>query len=237
MENDELARLLGYLPDGTPIWQQVGFAPDDEDEGDEDDEGQDDDTDEGDDDEDEWTPPSREEWERQQRQLARARKEAAKRRKALKARQDDDEDELDDDEDDDKGSGKGTDRKELKRLLARAEARAEAKWKDATVRKVAKSALAEAGFVGDVSPRILGWLDLDAIEVDEEGEIVGLEEQIEELKEDMPQLFKRSSRNGSGSGRTTSTKTTGRRSLDGGNKKAAKKEPTFAEQLAARLGK
>ncbi|HLS45795.1 MAG TPA: phage scaffolding protein [Ornithinicoccus sp.] len=234
MENEELARLLGHLPDGTPIWHQIGFAPDDDDEGGEDDEGQDDDTDE--DDEDEWTPPSREEWERQQRQLARARKEAAKRRKALKARQDDDEDELDDDEDDDKGSGKPADRRELKRLLARAEARVEAKYKPALVKQAAKSALVEAGFAGEVTSRTMRMLDLDDLEVDDEGEIIGLDEAIEELKEDMPQLFKRS-RNGSGSSSRTSAKTTGRRSLDGGNKRTAKKEPTFAEKLAAQLGK
>lgn len=234
MQNEELARLLGHLPDGTPIWQQIGFAPDD-DEGDEDDEGQEGDEDEGDE-EDDWTPPSREEWERQQRQLARARKEAAKRRKALKARQDGDEGELDDDEDDDKGSGKGTDRRELKRLLARAEARVEAKYKPALVKQAAKSALVEAGFAGEVTSRTMRMLDLDDLEVDDEGEIIGLDEAIEELKEDMPQLFKRS-RNGSGSSSRTSAKTTGRKSLDGGNKRTAKKEPTFAEKLAAQLGK
>lgn len=225
-ENEELVRLLGHLPDGTPIWQQVGFAPEDEDDEQDGDEDQDDDGE----DEDEWTPPSREEYEALQRKLARANKEAAKRRKALKARQADDEDDLDDAEDDEDGSGKRSDRKELKRLLARAEARVEARYKPALVKQAAKSALVDAGFSGEITNRTMGLLDLDSLEVDEDGEVVGLDEAIEELKEDLPQLFKRSHR-----GTAKSSGSTGRKSLDGGVKKTAKKPQSHAEILAAQL--
>lgn len=184
----------------------------------------DDETGEGGESEDDWEPPTREEFEQLQRQLARARKEATKRRKRLaqmREGQDDDADEADEEP-------RTTDRRELKRLLADAEARVEARYKPALVKQAAKAALAQAGFAGEVTSRTMRMLDLDELEVDEDGEVAGLDEAIEELKEDMPQLFRKP--------RATGRPATGGRSLDAGNKKVAKKPESFADKLVAQFG-
>jgi hypothetical protein len=97
------------------------------------------------------------------------------------------------------------------------------------VKQAARSALVEAGFSGEVSARTMGLLNLDELDVDEDGEILGLDEAIEELKEDLPQLFKRS-RNTSG------TKGGTGRKLDGGNKREAKAAKSYLDLVSEQLG-
>lgn len=65
------------------------------------------------------------------------------------------------------------------------------RFKKALVRAAAHAAFTEAGFSGksDVAFRLL---DLADIEVDEDGEVVGLEDQVKQAKRDMPELFRRS---------------------------------------------
>lgn len=68
------------------------------------------------------------------------------------------------------------------------------KWKTATVRSAARSALSEAGLIGKPE-RLLKLLDLDDIDVefDDDGEvdIDGLDEQIADLKKEYPHLFRK----------------------------------------------
>lgn len=69
----------------------------------------------------------------------------------------------------------------------KAEARAE---NDTRIRKVAaRSELKAAGIPAEQVNRLVGMLDLDSLDVDDDGEVDGLDEAIDELKADWPQLF------------------------------------------------
>jgi len=79
-------------------------------------------------------------------------------------------------------------------------------------------------------------IDLDGIDVDDDGEITGLTEQIEELKTDWPEFFKRQravpSKSGGGSGQNG----TPAGNVDTADKKAPAPEPKgWAEQVAEKL--
>lgn len=61
---------------------------------------------------------------------------------------------------------------------------------DTRIRKTAaRSELKAAGIPAEQVNRLVGMLDLDSLDVDDEGEVDGLDEAIEELKADWPQLF------------------------------------------------
>lgn len=68
-----------------------------------------------------------------------------------------------------------------------ADAKAE-KYRGLVVKAHAKAALLEAGLTS-APDRFVRMLDLDAIEVDDDGNVDGLEEQIDDIKDDFPDLF------------------------------------------------
>lgn len=75
-----------------------------------------------------------------------------------------------------------------------AETAAAAKWKPTVVRTAARAAFAEAGLVagkgGDAAlKRAIRLLDLEDLDVDEDGNVDGLDEQIDEIKGEFPELF------------------------------------------------
>lgn len=72
--------------------------------------------------------------------------------------------------------------------VADATTASEKKWKPRIVTSAAKTALVEAGLVGSPD-RLLKMLDHDDIDVDEDGEVSGLDDQIADLKADYPELF------------------------------------------------
>ena len=55
----------------------------------------------------------------------------------------------------------------------------------------ARSAFLTAGFQGEVSERFIKLIDRDALDIDDDGEIDGLDEQIAQIKRDFPEKFKR----------------------------------------------
>lgn len=55
----------------------------------------------------------------------------------------------------------------------------------------AKSAFLSAGFQGEVSERFIKLIDRDALDIDDDGEIDGLDEQVAQIKRDFPEKFKR----------------------------------------------
>jgi hypothetical protein len=122
---------------------------------------------------DEWTPPTREEYAALQVKLKRSNDEAKAHR--LRAR------EL---------AAKGETEAEAAARTAReeAEAAAEGRWKPSVVRLAARTALAEAGLIGKPD-RLLRMIDTDTVEVDEDGEVSGVAEQVAALKADYPELF------------------------------------------------
>lgn len=69
-----------------------------------------------------------------------------------------------------------------------AAAAAEKTWKPRFVRSAARSALVEAGLIGKPD-RLLKLIDADAVEIDEDGEVTGLDAQVRDLKRDYPELF------------------------------------------------
>jgi hypothetical protein len=69
---------------------------------------------------------------------------------------------------------------------------AAAKYKPVAIRSAAKAALLEANFQNPTDERIkkmIKRLDIDDIDVDDDGDIIGLEGQIESLVDDFPELF------------------------------------------------
>lgn len=138
-------------------------------------------TDDGDDDEtDEATKPPKgetpeEENSRLRAALQKANKDA--RRHRLAARE--------------ATSKKATDGDDLdaKIAAARAEATdlADTAWGKRLVKVEAKAALAQAGAIN--AQRATGLLDLDDIELTDDGEVLGLEQAIKDLRKEMPALF------------------------------------------------
>ena len=91
-------------------------------------------------------------------------------------------------------------------------------------------ALNTEGWNGKAMPRILKLLDLDSLEVDEDG-VTGLEDQITELKADFPEFFKRTRM------KDAAEKVVDRKTVGGGAKRTspAKQEGTWAENIARAL--
>lgn len=65
------------------------------------------------------------------------------------------------------------------------------RWRDRAIRSEARAALAAAGASADRLPRLVRMVDTAELDIDDDGEVTGLVDQIEELKDDFPELFAR----------------------------------------------
>lgn len=244
--------LLGARRDGRPIWAHAGaddgsswvtFDSDssDEDQADEsDDDYADDDYADGG-----WQAPTREEWDRQQAAIRRNNSENKKHRllkKALSTHGID----LDSDDgisaltdalaarrDSSADDGDGTSRREVDKASARAAeratAKAEARYKPAVAQLAVKAALHDAGFTGNNPGRLMRLIDLDEVDVDPDGNVTGIAEQIDDLKKDFPEWFR-----GQKSGDSGPRK--GAAEVDGGDKKTKTGgTPGWLQQIDQRL--
>lgn len=121
---------------------------------------------------DDWTPPSKEDYDKLQKALAKANAEAKQRREQLQAAQRQTEDD----------AGKAA---------REAVEAAEKRLKPVAVRAAAKAAFLEAGLQGgsDRVAKMAKLLDLDALEIDDDGEVTGLADQVAAVKADYPELF------------------------------------------------
>ena len=123
--------------------------------------------------------------------------------------------------------------RELDRQLEREVARTEQRERDRalTLLVAVPEALEDAGFNPKNLKRALKLLDLDSVSVDSDGEIEGLNEQIDELKQDFPEFFKRT-RMRDAAKEVADTKTVG-----GGKKTAPASEENldFATRLRNQL--
>lgn len=221
----------------------------------------DDDDDDDSEEEDDWTPPSKEAWEKLIAEKKKVDSESAQRKRLLRENGLNPKDgsplkttpRLSSvEEDDDSGTSvkedstakrtvdNAEDAKALQKRLQR-EMERNLLDQEATVRKEERdrsralmSAIPEAlnseGWNGKAMPRILKLLDLDSIEVDEDG-VVGLDEQVTELKNDFPEFFKRTRM------KDAAEKVADRKTAGGGNKKtsSAKTDGTWAENIARAL--
>jgi hypothetical protein len=246
---DTLLPAIGLLSDGTPVWPALGGADDDDDgpeidlEGggsqgsgggrdildDEDDEDEEDEHDDGADKAkgDEWKPPTREEWEKTQKALTEANAEAKKHRlrvrelrKSTRAAE--------------QGGGQAGDEDAAAREQAALEA-AEQKFKPVAIRSAAIAALMKADFRNPTEQRLnrmIRRLDMDELDVDTEtGKVDGLEDQIDDLVDEFPELFGKDAE-------PEPAKPERRRAprIDAGNKQPAPAQfKTTGERIAAQI--
>jgi hypothetical protein len=223
---DAFPAVIGFRRDGRPIWLAQGSAPDDDDPDDPadliDDDDPDDPKDDPDDDldddpkdpkDDKKEPPKPKDPDKPAaetkleialRREREARKASDRQLRALRAKNE-------------------TDAEKNER---EADEKAAAKYKPVAVKAAARAALVEAKWKGETA-RGIRLLDMDAIDVDEDGDITGLEDQVALLKADYADLFE--------SDTPTPTKTKvkpGR--VDGGGKPPVEQTPkTSAEKIAA----
>lgn len=76
--------------------------------------------------------------------------------------------------------------------IRKAEEAAAARYKPVAVRAAAKAALLEANFQNPTEERVkklIRRLDIEEIDVDDDGDITGLQDQIDQLVDDFPELF------------------------------------------------
>jgi hypothetical protein len=212
--------VLGYRGNGMPIYNIAGGAIEvsDDDVSDKDDD--DDDTDDEDKDdlhpEDDWTPPTREDWQKLMDAKKKADSEAAQRKRWLRDNGFDpktgqpiekpkvaleDEDDTDTDsskkkkDDDTPSLNREKLEQTFQRQLERETAKAETRGRTTAYSLIHEvpAALEEAGWNGKNLPRMIKLLDLDSVEIDEDGvDADALEKQVAELKKDFPEFFKRS---------------------------------------------
>jgi hypothetical protein len=190
----------------------------DSDDEDGDTDGSTDDTDSDTSDED-WTPPSREDWQKVLDAKKKADSEAAQRKRWLRENGFDPKTgkpiekpkvALDDDEDDTLPKATKKDdnvdaedllratreklEKNFQRQLERETVKAETRGRSTAYSLITEvpAALEEAGWNGKNLPRMIKLLDLDSVEIDDDGvDIDALSRQVTELKKDFPEFFKR----------------------------------------------
>lgn len=214
--------VLGYRENGKPIYNIGGGSIDvtDDDRVDDDDDDNSDDTDDKSD--DDWTPPTREDFQKLLDAKKKADSEAAQRKRWMRDAGldpktgkavakpsvdlgDDDDDDTDvvpnakkkDDVDTDDLLKQSRDKleKTFQRQLERETAKAETRGRSTAYSLITEvpSALEEAGWNGKNLPRMIKLLDLDSVEIDEDGvDAEALANQVAELKKDFPEFFKRS---------------------------------------------
>jgi hypothetical protein len=201
--------------------------------------------------EDDWTPPTREEWEANQAKLKTASGEAAVRRKYLRAHGIDPKsgNKLNPDPEPEpepepepaarKDEPRGASPAEVKRAVDRAAAEAELRGRRQTRALVTgvNSALAESGWNGQRLGSLMKLIDLDEVEIDDDGEIVGLAEQIDDIKREWPEFFKRTRAAGtSNSGGSSGQNGAPAAKVDAADKKPPKPEPkSWAEAVSQQI--
>lgn len=195
-------QILGRRRNGSPIYSIAGGSVDVEPE-------EPDDTSTGETEEpvDDWTPPTRDEWEKLVEDKRKADGESAARRRYLRQHgidpktgaklQPDPEPEPEPDEpaakdEQPRGASKADVERAVRKAAAEAELRGLRKTKTLVVGF--NEALSEAGWNGTRLGSLMKLVDLDDVEIDNDGEIIGLAEQIASIKSEWPELFKRERR-------------------------------------------
>ncbi|MGI8333466.1 phage scaffolding protein [Actinomadura scrupuli] len=127
-----------------------------------------------------------------------------------------------------KAANEGAEATAARKAREAAEQAAEAKYKPVALR----AALLEAGVLVKKVPGALKLLDMGEIDIDDNGDVTGLDMQLDGLREDWPELFPSAESE-------AKTERRGSRAADGADKKPEKKKPptTTERQAAALLGK
>jgi hypothetical protein len=130
---------------------------------------------------DEWKPPTKEEWEKVTGSLRDASGESAARKKRLR--------ELEASLEELKKANATAEERAAMELEKRLLKEADDRWRPRVVTAEARSALAAAGCKDPV--RWARLIDLGKVEIDGDGVITGVEEQVACVKADYPEAFKR----------------------------------------------
>lgn len=182
--------VIGHRKDGRPIRPLAGGAEDDDvvvDDDPEPDPEPDDDPDPDPDDkpkpkppaakpapkpgDDDYVAPSAAEWARTQAALKKANEDAKRHRLRNK-------------ELEDKARGDET---EHEKALREAREEGERRFREPMKRAGVRAALAEAGFA--TPDRFLKLVDWDAVSVDDDGDVIGVEAEVDRIKADYPELL------------------------------------------------
>lgn len=211
---DELTTMpIGYRTDGTPIWSHSGgdwsgmtAEPDEGADDGPEEEDPDEEEPDADPDDDTYTPPSREEWEKTQAGVRRNNQENKQYRlmrkklteRGLDLATDEGRQAFDDllngrtSSDTAEPSSKRDMDRAVARAAERAAAKVEGKLKPALAAVAVEAALAKSGWSGkeETLPRLMKMIDMDEIDVDDDGKVVGIADQIAEIKRDIPEWFR-----------------------------------------------
>lgn len=148
---------------------------------------------------------------------------AIKERQAAKAKLREREKELDELKRSTEGDAERTARETREQVQAELEKR----YKPILVEKTARADLIAAGVKPDKVARMVRLMSLDEIEVGDDGEVTGLDDQIEELKSDYPELF--------GTVDAAKPERRGSRAADGADKKPETRKTRIEDRLVAQL--
>jgi hypothetical protein len=185
--------VVGYVA-GRPVYNIAGGAPDSDDTGDDDGEDDDTSTDADDDDsdvedeapkpkppakpeapkpgDDDYVAPSKSEWARTQAALKKANDDAKRHRLRNK-------------ELEEKTRADETDHE---KALREAREEGESRFRAPLVKAAARAALSDAGVSGPAD-RVLRLLDMDGLSIDDDGDIVGLESEIDRIRSEYTEFF------------------------------------------------
>lgn len=126
---------------------------------------------------------------------------------------------------------KGDDDEVVVRAVEAARAELEGRFKPMIVNKEARLALVAAGLSPDTSnarmTKLLKMIDLSDIDVDEDGEVSGLDDQIDQIKETLPELFRKPEPEPAPAPKVRAPK------LDAANKPAAQPQPRTTGEIHA----
>jgi hypothetical protein len=121
---------------------------------------------------DAFTPPSEAEWRKTQAALKKANEDAKRNR--FRAR-----------ELEEKTRANET---EHEKALREAREEGEKRYRAPLVKAAARAALSEAG-LGGSTDRVMRLLDLEALSVDDDGDVVGLDGEVARIKDEYPEFF------------------------------------------------
>lgn len=238
--------LLGHRKSGAPIWW-AGGAEGEVTAGEDDDDSDDDASAGGAESAaDSWKPPTKEEWTNAEAARSKANKEAMQRRKWLqehgidprtgkKVAADESDDVVPAADSAASGPSPADTKRALKEAADRAAAKTELKYRPALHKLAAKNALEEAGCDAGYRDLVLAGLDMSQVDVDDEGNVSGLDEQIADMKTRYPDVFKAKKTRAAAA---PQAKTSGAEAVDGGNKitKPAKTSGDWRSKLMAQAG-
>lgn len=122
--------------------------------------------------EDPYSPPSEDEWRRTQAALKKANEDGKRHRLRNK--------ELED--------AARTGETEHEKALREAREQGEARYRAPLVKAAARVALSEAGLSG-ATDRVMRLLDLEALSVDDDGDVIGLDGEVGRIKQEYPEFF------------------------------------------------